>query len=341
MSSAADDVIAVAAPRDLPNVQADRQALGLVRPYLGRVAWPTVFLALVIIAAFGVVTALAAMHIIPLWLGLVLNTVVLYFDQTPLHEACHGNIAGKNSKMLWLNDTVGFLCGAILLHEFKAFRFMHLAHHRETNNPDLDPDNWVAVEGPFTILWRCLTIVYWYHQYFWKHIASAAFHGHIPRMRLLALHIVLTYAALYGLALSLAVFGWWREVLALWIAPHILASALIIYLFAYLTHKPHKIHERYRDTNIFWVRGKIIEPTVNWLYMFQNFHLVHHLFPRIPFYLYPNAFQRLKPVLEKEQAHIYLFGAARRQSWGRPFSACRHARSEAEHEPRKGQLGKG
>jgi fatty acid desaturase len=24
---------------------------------------------------------------------------------------------------------------------------------------------------------------------------------------------------------------------------------------------------------------------VNWLYMFQNFHLIHHLFPRIPFYL--------------------------------------------------------
>ena len=28
----------------------------------------------------------------------------------------------------------------------------------------------------------------------------------------------------------------------LWIFPHILASALIIYLFAYLTHKPHEVH---------------------------------------------------------------------------------------------------
>ena len=35
---------------------------------------------------------------------------------------------------------------------------MHLAHHRDTNNPDLDPDNWVAVEGPFKVLFRCLTI---------------------------------------------------------------------------------------------------------------------------------------------------------------------------------------
>ena len=71
----------------------------------------------------------------------------------------------------------------------------------------------------------------------------------------------------------------------LWIFPHILASALIIYFFAYLTHKPHEVHERYRDTNVFWVKGKIMEPIVNWLYMFQNFHLIHHLFPRVPFYL--------------------------------------------------------
>ena len=28
----------------------------------------------------------------------------------------------------------------------------------------------------------------------------------------------------------------------------------------------------------------------------KNFHLIHHLFPRIPFYLYPRAFRSLKPV---------------------------------------------
>jgi beta-carotene hydroxylase len=42
--------------------------------------------------------------------------------------------------------------------------------------------------------------------------------------------------------------------------------------------------------------------------MFQNFHLIHHLFPRVPFYLYSKAFRSLKPVLDKERAHIYEFG---------------------------------
>jgi len=298
-------VTVIEAPRDLPNAAADRQALGLVRPYLGMVAWPTVFVAIGIVAAFVLVTTLATTRIIPLWLGLIFNTFILYLDQTPLHEACHGNIAGKDSNFLWLNHAVGYVCGAILLHEYKTFRYMHLAHHRDTNNEELDPDHWVAVQGPFKVFWRCLTIVYWYHQYFWKHIA---FKPQIPGMRPLAIHIMVMYVILYSIAFWLSVFGWWREVMALWLMPHILASALIIYLFAYLTHKPHEVHERYRDTNVFWVKGKILEPIANWLYMFQNFHLIHHLFPRIPFYLYPKAFRSLKPVLEKERAHIYEFG---------------------------------
>ena len=245
------------------------------------------------------------MRIIPLWLGMILNSLILYADQTPLHEACHGNIAGKDSRYLWINHLVGYVCGTLLLHEYKAFRYMHLAHHRDTNNPEIDPDHWVAVENPFLVFWRCMTIVFWYQRYFWRHIA---FHAHIPGMRPLTIHIVVMYALYYGLALGLALYGYWREVLMLWIFPHIIGSALIIYFFAYLTHKPHEVHERYRDTNIFWVKGKMMEPIVNWLYMFQNFHLIHHLFPRIPFYLYPRAFRSLKPVLDHERAHVYEFG---------------------------------
>jgi beta-carotene hydroxylase len=47
---------------------------------------------------------------------------------------------------------------------------------------------------------------------------------------------------------------------------------------------------------------------VNWIYLFQNYHLIHHLFPRIPFYLYPDAFQKLRPVLEKKGSRIYEYG---------------------------------
>jgi beta-carotene hydroxylase len=55
--------------------------------------------------------------------------------------------------------------------------------------------------------------------------------------------------------------------------------------------------------------------------MFQNFHLIHHLFPRVPFYLYPEAFRSLKPVLDREQAHIYEFGHEREPAFGEPGQA--------------------
>ncbi|MGI8724933.1 MAG: fatty acid desaturase [Methyloceanibacter sp.] len=157
-------------------------------------------------------------------------------------------------------------------------------------------------------MWRCLTIVFWYHAYFWRNIA---FKPHIPGMRPLAIHIIVAHLIYYGIAIGLSVMDYWREVLMLWIFPHILASALINYFFAYLTHKPHVAKERYRDTNVFWFRGRISEPLVNWLYLFQNFHLIHHLFPRVPFYLYGDAFRSVKPVLEQENARIFEFGHTR------------------------------
>ena len=108
----------------------------------------------------------------------------------------------------------------------------------------------------------------------------------------------------------------------LWIFPHILASALIIYFFAYLTHKPHEVHERYRDTNVFWVKGKIMEPIVNWLYLFQNFHLIHHLFPRVPFYNYPKAFRSLKPVLDQRAGpHLRVWAGGARARFRRARSS--------------------
>jgi beta-carotene hydroxylase len=59
------------------------------------VAWPTVLLAAGIVATFALITTFAVQAVIPLWLGLILNTFILYADQTPLHEACHGNIRRK------------------------------------------------------------------------------------------------------------------------------------------------------------------------------------------------------------------------------------------------------
>ena len=43
------------------------------------------------------------------------------------------------------------------------------------------------------------------------------------------------YWLLYTIMFWLIMFGYWRELLALWVVPHILASALIIFFFASVT----------------------------------------------------------------------------------------------------------
>lgn len=284
--------------------QADREAQKIVRHYQGMVAWPSVALAFGIIAAFAIVCTLGAMRVIPLWMGLVLNTLLLYAIQTPLHEACHGNIAGRESRWIWLNHLVGFLCGALLLHEYKAFRHMHLMHHRDTNDPEMDPDNWVDVKHPLAVLFRCLTIVAYYHYFFFKKIALRP-DG--PGNFNVTAHVIAAYWGLYSIAFWLIAFGYWREVLALWLVPHWLGSALIIFFFAWLTHQPHVAKERYRDTNVFWVKGPLAT-LADWGYLFQNFHLIHHLFPRIPFYKYREAFNELEPTLRRQGSRIYDIG---------------------------------
>ena len=284
--------------------EADQEAQKLIKPFLGKVAWPSVIFGLGCIFSFASVTTLAVLGTIPLWLGLVFNTLILYATQTPLHEACHGNIAGRDARWMWLNHLIGFVCGVMLLHEYKAFRALHLMHHRDTNDAEFDPDHWVKVTNPLQVLLRCLTIVPYYNYFFFKQVAL---NPDGPGNKETAIHVIGTYWALYTLAFWLTVSGYALEVLALWFGPHILGSALIIYFFAYLVHQPHDATERYRDTNIFKVSGPFAR-IVNWLYCFQNYHLIHHLYPRIPFFLYPEAFDEVKPILKRQGAHIREFG---------------------------------
>jgi len=282
----------------------DLKAQNIIKPYLGMTAWPSVALAFGIYAAFALVCTLGVTGVIPLWLGLILNSLILYANQTPLHEACHGNIAGRDSRWMWLNHLIGFLSGAILLHEYKAFRHLHLMHHRQTNDDDLDPDHWLKVTNPLVVLFRCFTIVPFYHHFFFQKVALNP--REAANFKVTA-HVLAVYWLLYSIAFWLCLFGYWREVLALWLGPHWIGSAIIIYLFAYLPHKPHDTKQRYRNTRVYKVSGPL-EKIVNGLYLFQNYHLIHHLFPRIPFYLYAQAFNDLRPILKHEGSRIHEYG---------------------------------
>ena len=63
-----------------------------------------------------------------------------------------------------------------------------------------------------------------------------------------------------------------------WFVPARLALTALAATFSWLPHQPHSATDPYHATT---VRSS---PWLTWVLLGQNFHLVHHLDPSIPFY---------------------------------------------------------
>jgi beta-carotene hydroxylase len=62
--------------------------------------------------------------------------------------------------------------------------------------------------------------------------------------------------------------------------------------FDYLPHRPFLSRNRWQNARIYPGR------TMNWLIMGQNYHLVHHLWPSIPWFEYKPVYEATKPLLD-------------------------------------------
>ena len=86
----------------------------------------------------------------------------------------------------------------------------------------------------------------------------------------------------------------------------IIGAIILIYLFAYVVHRPHDQVGRYVDTStILPPEIPILLAGLNWFWMFQNYHSIHHLFPRVPFYKYAELYEEIEDVMEAKQAPVY------------------------------------
>jgi fatty acid desaturase len=91
-------------------------------------------------------------------------------------------------------------------------------------------------------------------------------------------------------------FGW--EALVLWWMPGKLSGLVLMTTFQWLPHHPHTETDRYRNTriNVFLLST----PTL----LEQDHHLMHHLFPRVPWYRYRRLFREIRPLLQEHNARI-------------------------------------
>jgi len=265
------------------------------RAFTGKVATPTLFFTLLTVSLYALVIYLGVTGKLSLGVCCVLNTFLTYLIFTPMHEASHGNISGKNKQLKGVETFIGWISGMTLTLPFPMFKYLHFTHHSHTNDEEKDPDYWVASSNLFYVFLKCLTVIGDYYYFFFRDYKQQIAN---PRNKAGFYLGTLGLVAYYGIAIFWGVQMGWEYPVFLWVIPALTAATFLAYAFDYLPHHPHSRQERYLDTRI------VLFPGLSILLLSQNMHLIHHLYPNIPFYKYGAAFKKMRKHLESKGANI-------------------------------------
>lgn len=216
--------------------------------------------------------------IVPAWL-LHGSVIVLLF--APLHECSHGTAFRSR----WLNQTVGFVLGALTQRPFLYFKYRHAAHHTYTQHEDLDPD---IVPFPRS-LGEYFKLVL--GASFWPKLVGTLYRGCAGRwteqeksflpesvrgqvateIRL----VVLFYVAVA--AVSIATGSW--AVLTYWVIPRVLGEPVLRAIRMAEHTGAEETPNLLANT-----RTTLANPVFRALYWNMPYHAEHHLASSVPFH---------------------------------------------------------
>ncbi|HTP78322.1 MAG TPA: fatty acid desaturase [Rhizomicrobium sp.] len=271
----------------------------IARDLAPAIAWPTLTLAVVLPLTLVAVMALGFVRTLPLWACTPLLAIVSYAHYTLVHESIHGNVVSSPRNLAWVNTVVGWIGSLGMGAGWPPLQRTHVLHHSFTNT-ERDPD--IIVKGtlvqlllkwlvmmPMSLLPMFVMRLISPNRY--KQIGSILSPSEIMQS---------SAVSLFTLALLVAsiVTGHFVDWLCLWFLPTRLGILLLNIFFQWLPHHPFDRTERYRNTRIsLWFGGTLA-------LLQQNLHLMHHLWPSVPFYNYAKLYRALKPVLRAEGSRI-------------------------------------
>ena len=250
-----------------------------------KLALPTVVLCFINI--FFVVTAwtLYLQGIIPIWVGTIINCLAFYYSFSVIHDGLHRSIS-INEKV---NDSITVLATMLVTLNPTAYhyaRYFHMQHHIKCGEEGLDPDLEISSKGSHAL----------YKWFFWglHYLALRPYPKlNVPNVGMINIIWLVSVVTLF-------VF-FPLEMLMLAVIPLFFLLWMTAFVFSYL---PHHIHQRvpgedeldkYQSTcnRIGW------EWLLSPLCQYQNYHLVHHLYPTVPFYRYVKIWNARKSEHEK------------------------------------------
>ncbi len=263
------------------------------------VAWPTLLLAAALPATLLTVIAMGFTRALPLWACTPMLAAVSYAHYSLVHESIHGNVVARPQSLGWINTVVGWIGALGMGAGWPALQRTHLLHHSHTNT-ERDPD--IVVKGTFgqlLVKWLVMVpmsllpifAIRFINPERYRRLGAILSPAEIAQVSAVTLF---TWALLIAAIATGRVADW----LMLWFLPTRLGVLILNVFFQWLPHHPFDRTERYLNTRIsLWPGGTV-------LLLQQNLHLMHHLWPSVPFHNYARLFRALRPVLVAENSRI-------------------------------------
>jgi len=221
--------------------------------------------------------------------ALLAHGIVLVFLFAPLHETIHRTAFRRR----WLNDSVAWLCGVLLMLPPAYFRAFHFAHHRDTQDLAKDPE--LAAPKPASLGGYLLLVS---GLPFWRervvttllHAAGRVSQPFIPRAQgAVVVREARMLLAIYGgiAVLSLASESW--VAMVYWLLPLLLGQPFLrMYLLAEHTGCP-LVPDMLSNSRTTQSNAALRRLAWN-----MPYHAEHHAYPALPFHALPEAHELLK-----------------------------------------------
>lgn len=260
------------------------------------VAWPTIFLTAALIPVHLALLALGLAGVVsPWWLTLPLG-ISAYLHYTPAHEAIHRNIV-RSRRFDPINRAVGWWSATLTGMTWPLLLRTHLAHHAHTN-ADRDPDAFVHgslgrlfLLAALSVFTNLLPVPVWRLIYgrdtpalgyldAWKVMKACEWRAH-----------QIAHTAMCLAVWTAVLTGYGVEAFALYVVPATIGRLLMGIFLSWLPHKPFAAGDRYKASLL--RRGRLLALVS----VGHSMHLMHHLWPRVPFYRYAALYRKLAPSL--------------------------------------------
>jgi len=291
-------MVTVDAPEQAAPDSFARQPLPDPGESVPKLALPTVAIFVGALIAFTSSTVGYVNGWAPLWVTIPVNAAVTFVMFTVVHDASHYSISSRG----WVNGLFGRMAWLFVapVVAFPSFGFIHIQHHRHANDDEEDPDTFASHGSPWSLPMRWSLAEVFYLKYYAPRVRSRPVAEVAETLTMFAL-------SLTGLAVAVVTGNFWT-LAVVFLIPQRIGLTVLAWWFDWLPH--HGLADTQRTNRYRATRNRV---GAEWLFtpllLSQNYHLVHHLHPSVPFYRYLRTWKRNEEAyLERNAAISTVFG---------------------------------